>query len=445
MDMLAMDVREKLDRLVLPEDVEDPIVLRFDPSLDPIMRLALRGGDDLTMTRRVADRRLKQELETVRGVAAARVKGGFEEEIRIDVDQDRLAAMGITLEQVRQAVGVANVNLPGGSLRDKDSQYLIRTVGEFTSINEIAVLVLRQDGNAVVRLQDVAAVWRGTKEREEITRVDGIESVEIDVYKEGDANIVTTAREVHARIADLQASLPPGARLVVLFDQSRFIERAVGEVRLAALVGGILAVLVLLAFLRRISMTAISVICIPFSLIPLATAHFISARARSRSRLMEHLERLYVRLLDFTLHHRWLAPLVWLLVVESAVYPFMRIDKNFDTSETEVFVQMQYEFSEALSLERKEEIVSHVEGLLEPHRAELHAKSIYSFWSDGWSLTRLYMEDGVAFEPGAAAPGKPEGAISLSALLYSRRPSSGPSRGPQPGLFYSSSAEAGAA
>jgi HAE1 family hydrophobic/amphiphilic exporter-1 len=89
-----MDVREKLDRLILPEEAVDPIVLRFDPSLDPIMRLALSGPLPLTELRQIADRRIKQEFETIRGIAAARVKGGLEEEIQIDIQQDRLAALG---------------------------------------------------------------------------------------------------------------------------------------------------------------------------------------------------------------------------------------------------------------------------------------------------------------------------------------------------------------
>ncbi|MCK4412510.1 MAG: efflux RND transporter permease subunit [Candidatus Eisenbacteria sp.] len=267
MNMLSMDVREKLDRLVLPEGTEDPIVLRYDPSLDPIMRIALHGAGDLTATRRIADLRLKQELETVRGVAAAQVRGGFEEEIRIDIDQERLAALGITLDHVRAAVAAANINIPGGSLRDEDSQYLIRTVGEFAEVAEIGAMVLRQRGNAVVRLKDVAEVYRGTKEREEISRVDGVESVEINIYKEGDANIVTAARGVRERVAELEENLPPGGKLTVLFDQSRFIEQAIKEVRLAAVLGGVLAILVLFAFLRDGRSTLIIATSIPLSVL----------------------------------------------------------------------------------------------------------------------------------------------------------------------------------
>ncbi|MCZ6766657.1 MAG: efflux RND transporter permease subunit, partial [bacterium] len=102
MDLLSMEVREKLDRLILPEEAEDPIVLRFDPSLDPIMRLALSGPGSLADVRRLADRKLKPDFETVMGIAAAEIKGGLEEEIHVDILQDRLAALNISIDQVRQ-------------------------------------------------------------------------------------------------------------------------------------------------------------------------------------------------------------------------------------------------------------------------------------------------------------------------------------------------------
>ncbi len=267
MDMLSMDVRDKLDRIVLPQEADSPIVMRFDPSLDPVMRLAYSGSSGLASLRRVADKTIKQDLETIKGVAAAEVKGGLEEEIQVNVMQDRLAALGIPLDRVREVVGVSNVNLPGGSLEDQDSQYLIRTVNEYDTVEEIGDLIIRQDQHGTVRVKDVAQVTRGTKERTEISRVNGTEAVEIAIYKEGDANTVTTAREVRKRMRELESKLPPDHHLTVLFDQSRFIERAVGEVRNAALLGGLLAVLVLFAFLRDLRSTVIIGISIPLSLV----------------------------------------------------------------------------------------------------------------------------------------------------------------------------------
>ncbi|MEE4270367.1 MAG: efflux RND transporter permease subunit [Thermoanaerobaculales bacterium] len=267
MDLLLLDVREKLDRLILPEDAEDPVVLRFDPSLDPIVRIALGGTGDLTESRRLADRKLKQAFESLDGVASARIKGGLEEEIHVEVDQERLAALGIPLERVRQVIGVSNVNLPGGSLRGADSQYLIRTVNEYTTVEEIGDLVLSAAGASRVRVRDIAEVNWGAREREEIIRVGGIEAVEIAVYKEGDANIVTTARGVRESLPEMRALVPEGYDLTVLFDQSRFIEQALVEVRFTAVVGGALAVLVLFAFLRDPRSTVVIATSIPLSVL----------------------------------------------------------------------------------------------------------------------------------------------------------------------------------
>jgi HAE1 family hydrophobic/amphiphilic exporter-1 len=267
MDLLLLDVREKLDRLILPEEADDPVVLRFDPSLDPVIRIALGGTGDLVESRRLADRRLKQAFESLPGVASARIKGGLEEEIHVEVDQERLAALGISLDRVRQVVGVSNVNLPGGSLRGADTQFLIRTVNEYTSVEDIGDLVLSDAGASQIRVRDIATVSWGARDREEIIRVAGVEAVEIAIYKEGDANIVRTARGVRDALPEMARLVPEGYELTMLFDQSRFIEQALVEVRFTAVVGGALAVLVLFVFLRDLRSTVIIATAIPLSVL----------------------------------------------------------------------------------------------------------------------------------------------------------------------------------
>jgi len=267
MDLLSMEVREKLDRLVLPTEAEEPIVLRFDPSLDPIMRIALSGPGELNEMRNLADRKIKLDLETIKGVASAQVKGGLEDEIHIDIDQERLAALGIPLDRVREVVGVSNVNLPGGSLRGADMQFLIRTLNEFDSVEEIGDVIVADRDGAAVRLRDVASVRRGTKEREEITRVDGKECVEIAAFKEGDANTVTVARALRERIDQWNEKLPEGDKLAILFDQSHFIEQSINEVRSSAIIGGILSIIVLFLFLREVRSTLIIAMTIPLAVV----------------------------------------------------------------------------------------------------------------------------------------------------------------------------------
>jgi HAE1 family hydrophobic/amphiphilic exporter-1 len=267
MDDLSMEVREKVDRLTLPQGAEDPIVLRYDPALDPIMRLALTGSDDLQLLRRVAEKEVKEKLETREGVASAVVKGGEEEEIQIELDQGKLTALKITPEQVGQVLAASNINRPGGSLESLDSQYLVRTLNEFDSLAEIREIPINPAGMAPVRLADVATVTWGAKQREEITRVNGTESVEIAIYKEGDANTVAVADQVLDALEWLPEALPPGMELTVLFDQSRFIRQSISEVRSALLIGGVLAIAVLFLFLRSVRPTLVIATSIPISIL----------------------------------------------------------------------------------------------------------------------------------------------------------------------------------
>ena len=151
-----------------------------------------------------------------------------------------------------------------------------------------------------------------------------------------------------------------------------------------------------------VCLTLLASLFISQTLIPMATSWFIKSKPRSRGRLMSAVEERYVGLLKFNLRHRWLTPIIGIGIIMSAIYPFMKIDKNFDTNESEMFVQVRYDIAEDMSLERKEELVTQVEQILEPHREELMARSIYSFWSDRWSLTRVYLREGDANEENMA-------------------------------------------
>jgi HAE1 family hydrophobic/amphiphilic exporter-1 len=142
--------------------------------------------------------------------------------------------------------------------------------------------------------------------------------------------------------------------------------------------------------------TLLASLFISQTLIPLATSWYIKSKPRPKGRIMIWLEERYERLLSFSLRRRWLSPVVGLAVIGSAVFPFQHVDMNFDTSEAQLFVQVRYEFSEEMSLDRKEEFVTGVEQVLEPHRQEMMARSIYSFWSDRFTLTRVYLQEGQA-------------------------------------------------
>jgi len=281
MDLAGIDVREKIDLLQLPIEAGRPILLRFDPSTEPVMRYAFVDTDEfakavpgesggverLKSMRRFADDRLKPDLESVDGSAAVKVSGGYEDEIQIFVDQAKLAQLNLSIETIARRLREENVNLSGGRLEQGTQRFLVRTLNEFGSVGEMADSIIANIDGKPVYLRDVASVTSGYKDREAITRVNGRESVELAVYKEGDANTVQLAAGIRARIAELGKSLLAGTELKQVYDQSKFISSAIGEVRDAALLGGILAILVLYLFLRDARATLITGLAIPVSVI----------------------------------------------------------------------------------------------------------------------------------------------------------------------------------
>jgi multidrug efflux pump subunit AcrB len=305
MSAAAQDVREKLERVHRPEDVERPLILRYDPTLDPIMRLAVWGDRDMFELRRIAEDQVKRALDGMEGVAAVKVRGGLEEEILVEVKEDMLAELKMDISKVVNRLRAENINLSGGQLREGLTEYMVRTLNEFKSMEEIGDLVIKDSDGVPIRLKDIARVSSTHKEREVITRIEGKESVEIEVYKEGDANIVDVAQAVRdklfgteqqqAFVARQKAAakdtakkvkkserrsprqlalanfvsnqIPPGGKLDILTDQSTFIRASLREVASAAFLGGIMAVIILYLFLRRLSHTLIVAVAIPVSII----------------------------------------------------------------------------------------------------------------------------------------------------------------------------------
>ncbi|NND58739.1 MAG: efflux RND transporter permease subunit [Gammaproteobacteria bacterium] len=284
MDIASVDVREKLDLLELPLEAARPMLLRFDPSNEPILRLALvhdeaSTGSDiarLKSLRRYAEDRLKNDLEAIEGTAAVKISGGLEDEIRILVDQQRLAQLGISINDVAARIRAENVNLAGGRLQQGTQRFLVRTINEFESVDDIADAIIAPGNGQPVYLRDIAEVERGYKERVAITRVDGRESVELAVYKEGDANTVQVARRIKNRFEAIREDLPASVELKEIYDQSVFIADAIGQVRTAAAVGGLIAILVLYAFLRNVRATFIIGTAIPVSVIGTFVAMYAS-------------------------------------------------------------------------------------------------------------------------------------------------------------------------
>ena len=280
MDIAGVDVREKVDIIDLPLEAKRPLLLRFDPSSEPIMRLGLLRKDEgqsiadagsvvasLKAIRRLAEDRIKNDLEAEEGTAAVKVSGGFEDEIQIHVDQQKLSQLDISIQQIAERIRAENVNLSGGRLEEGRQRYLVRTINEFQTVEEFADAIVAIVADRPVFLRDVATVTRGYKEREAITRVNGQESVELAIYKEGDANTVQVANRVERRLESIRESLPEELELVKIYDQSKFISAAIQQVTSAAIFGGILAIMVLYGFLQDSRATTIIAVAIPVSVI----------------------------------------------------------------------------------------------------------------------------------------------------------------------------------
>ena len=268
MDLAGMETREKLDLIEFPEDAGKPVILRFDPSHDPIMRLQLYGDLSLSRLRYLADQNIKKRLEATDGVAAVKVVGGREEQIRIEIDEKRLAELNIPITEVTSILRQGNLNQAGGSLYDLDANYLVRMLNEFRSVEEMRAMVIRDRDGRAIALGDIAQVWRGTKDRQIIVRLNGAESVELAIYKEGDANTVSVSAAVHQRLKALpkDKTLPQGIEYQVVFDQANFISQSVNNVLAAAVIGGALATMILFLFLRHLRSTIIICISIPISI-----------------------------------------------------------------------------------------------------------------------------------------------------------------------------------
>lgn len=293
---LVQDVRERLDRVFLPNGVEKPLILRYDPSLDPVLRVALSGGEDLVRLRDLSESEVERQLEGLPGVAAVRVKGGLEDEVHVLFDPNKLAQFQISGEDLRQRLIDENLNVPGGKLEEGSVEYVVRTLNQFRSLEEIRQLPILQEGQTLVMLGDLAEVSRASKDRDVVQRVGGAEAVEIAVFREAGANIVEvataakdrlfgSAKEKKALAAQnkkamkedseeaprepnwIAAQLPPDIQLTLLSDQSTFVADAIQEVNNAALFGGLFAVLVCYFFLRRFATTFIIGLAVPISIV----------------------------------------------------------------------------------------------------------------------------------------------------------------------------------
>lgn len=266
----AVDVLQLVQRAKrsFPTDptLQDPIVSKFDPNQMPILVFGVSGEKDPVKLRTLLDNQITPILDSADGVASATVTGGQQRAIIVDVNPDRLRAHHLSLSDVMKRISQENINLPAGIAKQGETEYTIRSLGWFTSPEEIARIPLGSFNGQLVSLGDVATVKDSHPETRNYTRLNNRPAAGIIITKQSGANTVSTAQAVFTKLERIH-KLYPNLKFGVAYDQSRFIRDSVNNVRDSALIGGVLAILILLFFLRNIRSTLVVALSIPISII----------------------------------------------------------------------------------------------------------------------------------------------------------------------------------
>jgi HAE1 family hydrophobic/amphiphilic exporter-1 len=267
----AQDVREKVATVLaqLPQGTEAPVIEKFDFDAAPVMALVVSGRRSPREITELADKRIKRALEGVKDIGAVTLVGQRKREIRIAVDPNRLAAYGLSIQQVQTALLRQNVEVPGGRLTGASREEGLRTLGRVTAVADFETIVVAETPRGPVRVRDVAHVLDAEEEPRTLSRLDGQSAVSLLVRKQSGTNTVAVVDRVTARLAELRTTLPPDVTIDVVRDQSRFIKRALGEVQHHLVLGALLASLIVWVFLgwRNWRPALIAAVSIPTSII----------------------------------------------------------------------------------------------------------------------------------------------------------------------------------
>ncbi|MCI0584835.1 MAG: efflux RND transporter permease subunit, partial [Chloroflexi bacterium] len=267
----AQDVREKVATILgqLPDGTEAPIIEKFDVDAAPVMALVVSGRRSARELTELADKRIKRALESVKDIGAVTLVGQRRREIQIAVDPNRLAAYGLSIQQVQAALRRQNVEVPGGRLTGAGREEGLRTLGRVTAVADFDTIVVAETPRGPIRVRDVAQVLDAEEEPRTLSRLDGQNAVALLVRKQSGTNTVAVVDRVKARLDEVRATLPGNVTIDVVRDQSRFIKRALGEVQHHLVLGALLASLIVWVFLgwRNWRPALIAALSIPTSII----------------------------------------------------------------------------------------------------------------------------------------------------------------------------------
>lgn len=270
MDFASLQMREKIDMIkrMLPADIENPMVLKIDPAMMPVLQMGISGNEDLSGMQKIVEDDIKSRLERIEGVASVSVTGGLTREIKVLVDPVKLESYGLSINQVTAVLQADNFNKSSGEVTDAKTQLFVRSLGQFQSIDEIKDLVIPLSTGGQVFLRDVATVVDSYKDVTQLTRMNGQPSIGLHILKQSDANTVKVVDGVKEEIAKIQKEkADKNIQVNYVFDQSDYIKQSLNSVKRSGYEGAILAIIVLYLFLRNLRSTMIIALAIPLSII----------------------------------------------------------------------------------------------------------------------------------------------------------------------------------
>jgi len=268
-DIAAQEVRNKVDLIVndLPVTAEQPIVQKLDTDAAPVVRIAVSAPRSIREVTDIADKKIKQQIESINGVGDVQIIGGRTREIEIWVDPDKLRAYNVTVAQVADAVKAQNLELPGGRVDEGARELTVRTMGRIVDPAQFNDLVVGNRGTYSVKLSDVGYAEDGAEEPRTEARLNGLPAVTLVVAKQSGQNTVAVADAVKDRLKEITATLPPGFKTEVVGDQSIFIKASIEAIQTHLIEGSILAAIVVFIFLWSFRSTVIAGLAIPTSLV----------------------------------------------------------------------------------------------------------------------------------------------------------------------------------
>ena len=268
LDAAANDVRDRLDRIipVLPEDAERPSLRKFDLASFPILILGVSSRLDPIQVRRIIDDQIKNRIERIPGVASLDIRGGLNREIHINLDAEKVKALGLPVDRLLTLLREENITIPAGTIEQGNFDITIRTPGIYNNLDELRNTVIALRENVPIQLKEIATVEDAWEKITRIVRVNGKPGIRLAVNKQSGKNTVEVASGVLEEITRINQDFPQ-LQIVPIIDTSDYIKRSITNVGTSALYGGALAVLVLLFFLRNIPSTAIIATTIPISVV----------------------------------------------------------------------------------------------------------------------------------------------------------------------------------